>query len=220
MGELHASYLDYQKAASGGGLVTMSSSAVLDATDSTFGGAPDQNSDYISSYAAALVHVAYSTIVNAHCAFHFDDVTQFEIDHVTAGSSSPLVLSIGSVVYGAMLYGSGAGPNTISNSNFMDTEMGLDLQGGNGPITITNTYTSGGPERGDADVDVGRRRRRDGAHRRRQTALVTQDVELVDRHPRGLGSGRRGLVGVADVARHRRGEIDDLPRARRGTRTR
>jgi hypothetical protein len=145
VGELHASYLDYQKSGSAAGLVMMGSMAVLDATDSTFGGAPDQSSDYISSYAAALVHVAYSTITNAHCAFHFDDVTQFQIDHVTAGSSSPGVLSIGSVVYGAMLYGSGAGPNTIGSSNFMDTEMGLDQQGSNGPITITNTYTSGGP---------------------------------------------------------------------------
>ena len=43
-----------------------------------------------------------------------------------------------------MLYGSGAGPNTISNSNFMDTEANLDEEFENGPITITNTYTSGG----------------------------------------------------------------------------
>jgi hypothetical protein len=144
MGELHASYLDYQKAAFGGGLVTMSSSAVLDVTDSRFGGTPDEGTDYISAYAAALVHVAYSTIANAHCAFHFDDVTQFQIDHVTAGALS--AAGPGDLdVYGAMLYGSGAGPNTISNSNFSGTEMSLDQQGSNGPITITNTYTSGGP---------------------------------------------------------------------------
>jgi hypothetical protein len=143
VGELHASYLDYQKSGFTEGLVTMGSAAVLDATDSTFGGAPDQSSDFIVSDAAALIHVAYSTITNAHCGFHFGDVTQFQIDHVTVGALSPAGPG-GLDMYGAMLYGSGAGPNTISNSNFMGIEMNLDQDGSNGPLTITNTYTSGG----------------------------------------------------------------------------
>lgn len=144
IGELHASYLDYQKAGFAEGFVTLSSGAVLDVTDSTFGGAADQNSDYIVSNAAALIHVAYSTITNAHCAFHFGDVTQFQIDHVTAGALSPAGPG-GLDMYGAMLYGSGAGPNTISNSNFMGVDMNLDQDGINGPLTITNTYTSSAP---------------------------------------------------------------------------
>ena len=47
-------------------------------------------------------------------------------------------------MWGALLYGSGAGPNTISNSNFMAVYENLDQQFDNGPLTITSTYTSGG----------------------------------------------------------------------------
>jgi hypothetical protein len=80
--------------------------------------------------------------VGSHCAFHFDAVDRFEIDHVTAGAATPA--GAGKLNnYGAMLYGSGAGPNVISNSNFMNAEVNLDLQGANGPITITNTYSTG-----------------------------------------------------------------------------
>jgi hypothetical protein len=139
-GEFHASYLDYETSGLSGGLITSDPSAVFDVTDSTFHGTMVGGGDYITSYASALVHVAYSTINDAHCAFHFDDVTQFQIDHVTAGMKAgmPGVW----VVYGAMLYGSEAGPNTISNSNFMG-EYALDQANTNGPLTITNTYTMG-----------------------------------------------------------------------------
>ena len=121
----------------------MDPTAVFDATDSTFHSSAGAGGDFIVSYAAALIHVAYSTINQSHCAFHFNDVTQFEIDHVTAGAASPG--GAGNLnVYGAMLYGSGAGPNTISNSNFVNP-INLDQTPPNGPLTITNTYTSGGP---------------------------------------------------------------------------
>jgi hypothetical protein len=88
------------------------------------------------------VHLAYSTITEAHCAFHFNDVARFEIDHVTAGARSPAGPG-GLVAWGAMLYGSGAGPNVISNSNFLGTTENLDQQNPQGPLTITNTYTTG-----------------------------------------------------------------------------
>jgi hypothetical protein len=140
-GELHASYLDYAMSPLGGGIITMDPAAVFDASDSTFHGATAGGSDYIVSYAASLVRVVYSTITEAHCAFHFNDVARFEIDHVTAGAKSPSGQG-NLVAYGAMLYGSGAGPHTISNSNFA-SGVGLDEQNPNGPITITNTYTTG-----------------------------------------------------------------------------
>jgi hypothetical protein len=141
-GELHASYLDYEMGGFAGGVITNDASAVFDVTDSTFHAASVGGADFISSYAAALIHVAYSTVNDAHCAFHFNDVDRFEIDHVTAGARAGSMPGPW-VVWGAMLYGSGAGPNVISNSTFEGTEFALDQQFMNGPLTITNTYTKG-----------------------------------------------------------------------------
>ena len=142
-GELHASYLDYETTGLSGGLIMNDASSVLDVTDSTFHGASVGGGDYITTYAAALVHIAYSTVNDAHCAFHFNDVTRFEIDHVSAGLRAGAMPGPW-VVFGAMLYGSGTGPNVISNSNFTGTEYAFDWQAGaNGPLTITNTYTKG-----------------------------------------------------------------------------
>ena len=142
-GELHASYLDYDTSPDVvGGLIMNDAMAVFDATDSTFHGTANAGNDYIISDGSSLVHVAYSTITDAHCAFHFNDVARFEIDHVTAGASSPAAPG-GGVVYGAMLYGSGAGPNVISNSSFMGSSFDLDQQSSNGPLTISNTFAKG-----------------------------------------------------------------------------
>jgi hypothetical protein len=141
-GQLHASYLDYEKTGLASGIVMGDATAVFDVSDSKFHGAGVGGSDYIISYGADLVHVAYSTVTDSHCAFHFDFLNRFELDHVTAGATSPTG-DVNQNVWGAMLYGSGAGPNVISNSNFMNGEMNLDQQGMNGPLTITNTYSTG-----------------------------------------------------------------------------
>src|SRR5450432_969189 len=141
-GELHASYLDYAGGGYDGGIVMNDASSIFDATDSRFHGSAIGGYDYIVSYAAMLIHLAYSTITDAHCAFHFNDVARFEIDHVTAGASSPGGAG-GQDFWGAMLYGSGAGPNVISNSNFLGSQFNLDQQNPNGPLTVTNTYTTG-----------------------------------------------------------------------------
>jgi hypothetical protein len=141
-GDFTASYLDYQKSGFAAGLTTGGAHATLRAADSTFRGTANAGGDYIVSLGAKLIHVEYSTITNSHCAFHFNDVDQFQIDHVTAGASSPT--GPGDLnAWGAMLYGSGAGPNTISNSNFVNSSTNLDLLGTNGPLTITNTYSTG-----------------------------------------------------------------------------
>ena len=89
--------------------------------------------DYVVSQQGKLVHVEYTTIAGAHCGFHFDSVDKFEIDHVTDDTNS----------YGTMLYGSGAGPNTISYSNFTNGTKDLDAQGTNGPIKVDHVHTSG-----------------------------------------------------------------------------
>jgi hypothetical protein len=141
-GEMHASYLDYDKDVLTSGIIMADALAVFDATDSTFHGTGIGGGDYIISYGATLVHVAYSTITDSHCAFHFDGLSQFQIDHVTAGAPAPTAAGNRNS-WGAMLYGSGAGPSTISASNFMNAEMNLDEENDNGPLTITDTYTTG-----------------------------------------------------------------------------
>ena len=142
-GEFHASYLDYEKTGLAGGIIMGDATAIFDMADSTLHATPGPvGGDYVISYASKLVRASYSTIVGSHCAFHFDDVEQFEIDHVTAGAATPTGPDKLNA-YGGMLYGSGAGPNVISNSNFANAEVNLDVQGTNGPITITNTYSTG-----------------------------------------------------------------------------
>lgn len=141
-GAFTASRLDYEKSGAEGGVIMNDAGATFDVVDSIFRGTPDAGGDYIISYGSRLVRVAYSTITGAHCAFHFDDVARFEIDHVTAGAASPT--GPGDLVaWGAMLYGSGAGPNVISNSNFVSSTLNLEQLGINGPLTITNTFTTG-----------------------------------------------------------------------------
>jgi hypothetical protein len=142
-GEFHASYLDYEKAGLGGGIVMDDPGAVFEVADSTLHAAAGPGGgDYVISLSSKLVHVSYTTITGAHCGFHFDAVERFEIDHVTAGAASPGGPG-GLNNYGAMLYGSGAGPNVISNSNFDDSEVNLDFSGTNGPLTIKNTFSTG-----------------------------------------------------------------------------
>jgi hypothetical protein len=142
-GEFHASYLDYDKAAFVGGFMLSDALAVFDLTDSTLHGAPNaQGADYITTLGASLLHVAYTTINDSHCAFHFDGLDKFELDHVTTGAAPPTGPADKNA-WGAMLYGSGNGPNVIKDSNFLNSAQNLDQQGDNGPLTLTNTYTTG-----------------------------------------------------------------------------
>jgi hypothetical protein len=141
-GTLEASRLDYQKSGAAGGVIMKDAGAIFDVADSTFRGTEDAGGDYIISYGAQLVRVAYSTITGAHCAFHFNDVARFEIDHVTSGTEVSKVPG-DQIAWGAMLYGSGAGPNVIKDSNFFGVDLDLEQLGTNGPLTITNTFTTG-----------------------------------------------------------------------------
>lgn len=141
-GAFTASRLDYQKSGAAGGLIMNDASATFELTDSTLRGTEDAGGDYVISYGAQLVRVAHSTITGAHCAFHFNDVERFEIDHVTSGDTEPTGAG-NQIAWGAMLYGSGAGPNVIKDSNFLGVEFNLEQLGTNGPLTITNTFTTG-----------------------------------------------------------------------------
>lgn len=129
-GTFVASYMAYDKGSSEGLELNdaVGSMTISDSTLTGMGGG-----DYVVSRAGALVKVEYTTITGAHCGFHFDAVDKFTIDHVSVDQNS----------YGAMLYGSGAGPNQVLSSNVRNTDKDLDFSGTNGATTIDKSFTGG-----------------------------------------------------------------------------
>jgi hypothetical protein len=132
-GSLTATFLSYD---SGGneGISLGGATAVFSATDSKFFGTGPTSGDMINGTAASVT-LAYSEITQVHCAFHFNDVTQFNVDHANLHGNS----------YGFMLYGSGStGTRTISASNiYANAAYGADEGSAstvNGAITIENGY--------------------------------------------------------------------------------
>jgi hypothetical protein len=129
-GTFVASYMSYDKVSSEGLELNdpVGSMTISDSTLTGIGGG-----DYVVSRAGAFVKVEYTTITGSHCGFHFDAVDKFTIDHVSDDQNS----------YGAMLYGSGAGPNQILSSNVRSTDKDLDFSGTNGATTIDKSFTGG-----------------------------------------------------------------------------
>ena len=128
-GTLIASRIDYD--ANGHEGITVKKGGELDLQDSTMHG--KNAADLVSAYGAKHVKVAYSTFTGAHCGLHIQPSESFEIDHITSDSN----------IYGITIYSSGAGPNTVTASNFTGTADWLDFQGDNGAITFDGVYTSG-----------------------------------------------------------------------------
>jgi hypothetical protein len=129
-GTFTASYLTYDKGTAEG-LYVNDAQASVTITDSTLKGSG--GGDYVVSSGAHLVKLSYTTISGSHCPQHFTAVDQFVIDHVSNNANN----------YGPMLYGSGAGPNTITASNLQDLTYDYDVQNTNGKITITGSYAPG-----------------------------------------------------------------------------
>lgn len=129
-GTFTASYLDYDKGSSEG-LELNDPAGSMTISDSTLKGVG--GGDYVVSRAGKLVKVEYTTITGSHCGLHFNAVDKFIIDHVSDDQNS----------YGAMLYGSGAGPNQILSSNVRSTDKDLDFSGTNGVTTIDKSFTGG-----------------------------------------------------------------------------
>ena len=129
-GTFAASYMAYDKGSSEG-LELNDAVGSMTISDSTLTGVG--GGDYVVSRAGALVKVEYTTITGAHCGLHFDAVDKFVIDHVSDDQNS----------YGAMLYGSGAGPNQILSSNIRNTTKDIDFSGTNGATTIDKSFTGG-----------------------------------------------------------------------------
>src|SRR5207244_5733631 len=91
-GSFTATFLSYD---SGGneGFSLNDPTAAFSATDSKFFGTGPNSGDMING-SGASIHFAYSEITQVHCAFHFNNVTQFDIDHANIHGNS----------YGFMLY--------------------------------------------------------------------------------------------------------------------
>lgn len=129
-GVLVASHLDYEAHNYDG--LWVGKGGELDLQDSTFHGT--NAADLVSAYEAKHVKIAYSTFTGAHCGIHIQPAESFEIDHITSDTD----------VYGITIYGSGAGPNTVKNSNFTGFAAWLDFQGmDQGKVSFENVYTKG-----------------------------------------------------------------------------
>jgi hypothetical protein len=135
-GTFVASHLDYDSHHSEGITVRKAMDASkggdLDLQDSNIHG--ESAADLVSAYDANHVKVAYTTLTGAHCGLHMQPAESFELDHITSDAD----------IYGITIYGSGAGPNTVTNSNFTGSAAWIDFQGfDQGHISFDNVYTSG-----------------------------------------------------------------------------
>lgn len=129
-GTFTASFMEYDKGTNAG-LTLNDPAGSMTFSDSTLKGGG--GGDYVISSAGKLVKIEYTTISGSHCGLHFTAVDQFILDHVSDDTNS----------YGAMLYGSGAGPHSIISSNVRSTDKDLDMQGDNGPLKIDKSFTGG-----------------------------------------------------------------------------
>jgi hypothetical protein len=133
-GSLTASYLDYDSNGNGG-ISTTNPGAQLSIEDSTLHGSGPTADFLVAQGGATKFHVAYSDISNVHCAFHFDNVSEFDVSYTNIHGNA----------WGFMLYGSGgAGPLTVTHSN-VDTNSAYayGTLGNNGPITFDSDYVTG-----------------------------------------------------------------------------
>lgn len=140
-GSFTASELNYD-ANGNTGIVTTDAAAQLSVEDSTLQGTGPYADMLVSQGGAAKFHVAYTTISNVHCGFHFDTISEFDVSYVNDESNA----------YGFMLYGSGgAGPFTVTYSNItQNTAYAYDTEGTNAPITFDHDYVTGMTNNGTA----------------------------------------------------------------------
>ena len=129
-GAFVASYLDYDKGANEG-ILAQDPSATISIDDSILHGS--NGGDFVVSQSGSSIHVGHTTISGAHCGLHFDSVGKFDVTYVTDDTNS----------WGAMLYGSGNGPNSITYSNFANGSKDIDLQGSNVALMLDHVYTGG-----------------------------------------------------------------------------
>jgi len=147
-GSLTASYLDMD-ANDHGAIVTLDKTAVLSLEDSTIHNSGKLGStsapDQLTDNGAATFHVAYSDISGAHCGFHFDQASVFDIDHIT----------VHDVTNGADFWGtSTSGTRTIKSSNWQNVVENFDETNVNGVISVDGCYTTGTNKLKDTQVTI------------------------------------------------------------------
>lgn len=131
-GSLVASRLDYDAGPNEGISLKDGGEAVIE--DSNIHGTNGR--DMVSAYKAKGLKLSYSILSGAHCGPHIEGIDTFTIDHVTSEKNT----------YGITIYGAGAGPNVVKDSNLSGDAAWLDIQGDHGPITFENVHFSGGKE--------------------------------------------------------------------------
>ena len=131
-GSFTASQLDYDRNGSEG--VTIADpTAVVKIDNSSFHGTNDVGADMITANAATSLTMTYTEITKCHCAYHFNDITSFDLENLLLTGDS----------YGFMMYGSStsSGTRVFKNSNVETmAAAGIDESGTNGAISVTGCY--------------------------------------------------------------------------------
>ena len=87
----------------------------------------------ISVNACASLTMSYTLITACHCAYHFNEITSFDLENMDLTGDS----------YGFMMYGSSptSGTRVFKNSNVESmAAAGIDELGTNGAITVSGVY--------------------------------------------------------------------------------
>ena len=131
-GSFTASHLDYDSNGNEG--VTIGDpTAVVKVDNSKFHGTSASGGDMITSNACASLTMTYTSIVGCHCAYHFNNITSFDLENMDLHGDS----------YGFMMYGSSpsSGTRVFKNSNVEGMAVaGLSESGTNGAITVSGVY--------------------------------------------------------------------------------
>ncbi len=131
-GNLTLSHFDY--ASNGNEGVTIANAAsVVKIDNSNFHGTGDDTADMIVSDACASLTMTYTVITGCHCAYHFNDITSFDLENMNLNGDS----------YGFMMYGSEptTGTRVFKNSNVETMAVaGIAEAGTNGAITVSGVY--------------------------------------------------------------------------------
>jgi hypothetical protein len=131
-GNLTLSKLDYDRG-TGEGVEIMNAASIVKIDNSTFHGANDTSGDMIISNACASLTMTYTTITGCHCAYHFGEITSFDLENMNLYGDS----------YGFMMYGSSAtsGTRVFKNSNVETmAAAGISEENTNGAITVSGVY--------------------------------------------------------------------------------
>jgi hypothetical protein len=131
-GALTLSKFDYD-ANGNEGLTMGDPSAVVTIDNSNFHGNGPSTADMLVTNQCASLTTTYTVITGCHCAYHFNNITSFDLENMDLHGDS----------YGFMMYGSSptGGARVFKNSNVETmTVDGISELGTNGAISISGVY--------------------------------------------------------------------------------